>query len=174
MPIPLGLVEKNGSKMCAIAAGSMPLPESRTAISGLVFIRAHADEDFAELVFFFRNGVEGIKNQIENYLLELDSIANHSHPLSGSLKRQRYVSQQRVAANHAHYFGDYVSKVERYFLDLAFAKEVTQPLDSLSRTQIIQNDIAYRCPDVLEIGLSQTRASFGSLLRSSGSRRSAD
>src|ERR1700735_723643 len=58
----------------------------------LIFIDAHADGDFTE-VLSLRNSIESIKNQIENHLLELDSISGHSRPGSRNFKSQRYVSQ---------------------------------------------------------------------------------
>src|SRR5208282_3133796 len=112
----------------------------------LILIHAHSDRDLTE-AFLFRNGVKGVEDQIENHLLELDSIACHQHPRGGSFKSERYIPQQRVAANHTHYFSHYLSDVERRFRHLALAKETAEPLDSLGSPQVILNDIAYRVPE---------------------------
>ena len=78
MPIPSGLVVKNGSKTCESFSAAMPCPVSLTAISTVRAASTRAlTRDAPTLRAGPVQGVHAIKNEIEQHLLEMHAVAAH-------------------------------------------------------------------------------------------------
>src|SRR2546423_11046106 len=76
IPMPCGLVVKNGSKTFLRSPAAIPGPVSSILISALV-PKVSGYADFAQLCLRFGYRVHRVDNQIQNDLLQLNSLALH-------------------------------------------------------------------------------------------------
>ena len=143
VPLPDGLVVKNGSKRCACVASSIPTPVSDT--SSRTWRPASRPGCAATNVFVERrrpdldaesaargHGVAGVGGEVEQHLLDLDRVREDERHLGVGVEPDDDVLPDK-STQQRHRVARHLGQIERRRVHLRSAAEREQPARQLGR-----------------------------------------
>ena len=110
------------------------------------------DRQYFRAVGDLRHGVHGVRDQVQQHLLELHLVAQNRLQMGGQVGVQRHAVPLQVAAGERQHFLDGVVEVELRQLRPGFHGERPQAVDHVARAVGILHDARDRLPRRIKIG----------------------
>ena len=129
-----------------------PTPASQTATWTTAFASRDSILQPARRRVDARHRVHGVENQVEQYLLQLDAIAEDRRQIAGEVGLERHVTALQVAARE---HGDVLNQgvdIERRRLDGVVLEQLAVAADHLVRPLPRFDDIRQRRADLGHVG----------------------
>jgi hypothetical protein len=98
--------------------------------------------------------IDSIHDQVQDYLLKLDSVATHAWQAGVERGFQVHTARGRMAPDECQDLRHHRVEIERSQFQGRAAQEITQPLDDGRRPLVILPDRGQDCAHVLQRGLA--------------------
>ena len=107
-------------------------------------VRFAAHDDGPVAVGDFRHRVDGVDEQVQDHLFQLDAVAADDDRSRGELERERHVANDRIGPEEPGHRPDHFVQVEMRPAELALPEQVPHALDHLFRAPVVRDDVAQR------------------------------
>ena len=144
MPMPVGLVVKNGAEdPLESAPGGMPAPGVDDAISTVCVATAPRASTamLRRCVRGVVDGVHAVGDQVEQHLLQMNAIAQDRRQIARNLQGQANVARRGVGTHQGDDVLEQLVHVQRHDLDLVAPQHRAHAVDDGARALVVGADV---------------------------------
>ena len=117
----------------------------------IIPVGPRANDDLARPVLNRRHRLDGIDDEIEDHLLQLNPVGDHRRQLGRQVEAQRHVVQPQLRAHDGQHVEDDAIDVRRRLPGRALRRELADALNHLGRPLALRHDPLQRTPHTFEV-----------------------